>query len=70
MDWIKTQQQKPEFGELVLVWCRIYGMFLATHEYVGGFNGEQYGNWQDVNGNSGILQPAYWMKLPKPPSDQ
>tara|TARA_R110002110_G_scaffold102599_1_gene259822 strand:- start:54 stop:263 length:210 start_codon:yes stop_codon:yes gene_type:complete len=69
MEWIKTELQKPKFDETVLVWCRIYGRFLATYEYIGDFDEEQYGNWRDFNGNLGILPPIYWMKLPEPPSE-
>ena len=69
MVWIKTELKKPKFGEPVLVWCRIYGRFLATYEYIGGFDGEQYGNWRDSNGNLGVLPPTYWMNLPEPPSN-
>lgn len=36
MDWIKTEHRKPKFDELVLVWCRIYGRFLATYEEIDG----------------------------------
>lgn len=67
MEWIKTEDRKPEFDVPVWVWCRIYGRFIATYEYIGDFEGERFGNWQDHNGNLGILPPVYWMLLPEPP---
>ena len=69
MEWIKTELKKPNFDETVLVWCSIYGIFLATYEYIGEFDGEKYGNWRDLNGNLGILPPVYWLNLPAPPSE-
>ena len=38
MEWIKTEDKLPEFGELVLVYCRIYGIFLASYELIGEFD--------------------------------
>ena len=67
MHWVATSEQLPEFGVTVLVYCKIYGKFLATYEYIGEFAGEKYGNWRDFNGNLGILPPVYWMEIPKPP---
>ncbi len=67
MNWIKTEDEKPEYDKAVLVWCRVYGRFLATYVCVGNFRGESYGNWRDFNGNLGILPPIYWMPLPEPP---
>lgn len=66
MEWIKTEHRKPKFDELVLVWCRIYGRFLATYEEIDGTG---WGNWRDMKGNLGILPPVYWMKLPEPPKE-
>jgi hypothetical protein len=68
MDWIKTEDKKPELNEPVLVWCRIYGRFIATYEDIGA--GKNWGNWRDSNGNLGILPPIYWMPLPEPPPQQ
>jgi len=67
MEWIETDLQKPNFGGTKLVWCRIYGIFLATYEYIGDFDGEQHGNWRDFRGGLGILPPVYWMPLPELP---
>lgn len=67
MEWIKTKTKKPQFNEVVLVYCKIYGRFLATYECIGDFEGEKYGNWKDLNGNSGILPPVYWIKIPEIP---
>jgi len=67
ISWVTTSEQVPEFGVTVLVYCKIYGKFLATFEYIGEFAGDKYGNWRDFNGNIGILPPVYWMEIPKPP---
>jgi hypothetical protein len=67
MHWVATSEQLPEFGKTVLVYCKIYGKFLATYEYIGEFAGEKYGNWRDFNGNLGILPPVYWMEISEPP---
>lgn len=64
MEWIKETESKPPFGELVLVYCRIYGRFLASYEYIGDFGGEKYGNWKH-DGKLGILPPVLWMKIPE-----
>jgi hypothetical protein len=65
MNWIKTEHAKPELNEPVLVWCRIYGTFIATYEDIGA--GKEWGNWRDSNGNLGILPPVFWMRLPDLP---
>lgn len=67
ISWVAVSEQLPKFGETVLVYCKIYGRFLATYEYIGDFAGEQYGNWRDFNGNLGILPPVYWLQIPEPP---
>lgn len=66
MEWIKTEDKLPEFGELVLVYCRIYGIFLASYELIGEFDGKEFGNWHDGT-NLGILPPVYLMKIPEIP---
>ena len=63
MSWIKTEIQKPKFGELVLVYCRIYGRFLATYERIEDTN---FGNWR-YESNLGILPPVFWMNIPEIP---
>jgi|SRR5690606_9953216 len=65
--WVAVSERLPEFGETVLVYCKIYGRFLATYEFIGEFQGEKYGNWRDFNGNLGILPPVYWLQIPEPP---
>jgi len=65
--WVAVSNQLPNFDETVLVYCSIYGRFLATYEHIGDFEGEKYGNWRDFKGNLGILPPVYWMKIPEPP---
>ncbi len=67
--WVSVEEP-PEFGETVLVYCKIYGRFLATYEYIGEFNGEKYGNWRDFKGNLGILPPVWWMKIDEPPVEK
>lgn len=66
IDWIKTKDKKPELNTPVLVWCKLYGRFIATYEDIGA--GKNWGNWRDSNGNLGILPPIYWMPLPEPPN--
>lgn len=66
--WIAVSERLPEFGETVLVYCKIYGKFLATYEFIGDFQGEKYGNWRDLNGNLGILPPVYWLQIPETPN--
>ena len=65
--WISVTDRLPEFGETILVYCKIYGRFLATYEYIGEVDRKKYGNWRDFRGNSGILPPTHWMPLPSPP---
>lgn len=67
INWVAVSERLPEFGETVLVYCKIYGRFLATYEYIGDFQGEKYGNWRDFNGNLGMLPPVYWLQIPEPP---
>ena len=67
MEWIQTKDQLPPFDKTVLVGCRIYGRFLATYVKVGEFEGDDYGNWRDFNGNLGILPPIYWCEIPEIP---
>jgi hypothetical protein len=67
ISWVAVSERLPEFGETVLVYCKIYGRFLATYEFIGEFQGEKYGNWRDFNGNLGILPPVFWLQIPEPP---
>ena len=68
-EWIPVEVRLPEFGESVLVFCRIYGRFIASYEFIGEFQNEKYGNWSDGK-NIGILPPTHWMLLPLPPLPQ
>ena len=42
--WISVSEKMPDFDVSVLVFCRIYGVFIAQHKYIGDFQGEKYGN--------------------------
>ena len=66
MNWIETEKRKPEFDTPVLVYCRIYGRFIATYEQIGGTE-SVWGNWR-YNDKLGILPPTHWMPLPDSPS--
>ena len=66
MEWISIKDRLPELGEHVLVFCNIYGIFIASYEDIGA--GKKWGNWRDFNGNLGILPPTHWMPLPTPPN--
>ena len=66
MSWIKTEQRKPKFGVTVLVYCRIWGRYMATYEQLEDTG---WGNWRDFNGNLGVLPPVYWMEIPEVPSE-
>lgn len=65
-NWINTKEQKPNFGETVLVYCKIYGKFLATYEQIENTG---WGNWRYEN-DLGILPPVYWMRIPEIPTSQ
>ena len=64
MSWKEEKKHKPKFGEVVLVYCRIYGRFLASYEQL---DDSVFGNWSE-GGKLGILPPLYWMAIPKVPS--
>lgn len=57
----------PDFDVTVIVYCKIYGVFTAWHQYIGDFAGEKFGNWHDGK-QLGILPPTHWKSLPKPPN--
>jgi hypothetical protein len=66
MEWIDEKEQKPEFGKQVLVFCRIYGRYIGSYEYIGEWAGVKYGNWHDGK-SLGVLPPTHWMPLPDAP---
>ena len=68
MGWVKESDIKPEFGKIVPVYCRLYGKFFASYEYIGSFRGEYYGNWK-IGDELGILPPIYWFDIPEPPQE-
>ncbi len=63
MEWIKTEDHLPPFGEHVLVWCKIYGRYIASYQRISDTN---WGNWHDGK-DLGVLPPVCWMPLPEAP---
>lgn len=63
MEWISTKHRLPEFNIPVLVYCRIYGVFIASHDRIDDTN---WGNWRHGD-ELGILPPTHWMPLPESP---
>ena len=61
--WISVAETKPEFGEPVFVWCRIYGRYIGTYQQI---DGTRFGNWSDGK-ELGVLPPLFWQPLPTPP---
>ena len=61
--WISVEETKPEFGEPVFVWCRIYGRYIGTYQQI---DGTRFGNWSDGK-DLGVLPPLFWQPLPTPP---
>ena len=66
MEWIKTEKRKPGFGELVLVYCSIYGRYLSTYQEIGDSG---WGDWTDWEGKRGGLPPVLWAHIPALPKD-
>lgn len=62
--WISVKDRLPEFNEPVLVFCRIYGRYLATYKRID--EDYEWGEWRDFN-NKVCLPPTHWMSLPNPP---
>ena len=64
MNWIATKHKNPPFDTPVLVYCEVYGRFIATFFEIDDTG---YGNWSnDVE--RGILPPTHWMPLPDVPN--
>lgn len=63
MEWISVKERLPEFGELVIVYCRIYGRYIGSYERL---HDTIHGNWHDGQ-SLGVLPPTHWMPLPEPP---
>lgn len=63
-NWISTKERLPEFDELVIVYCEIYGRYTTTYEQIMDTG---YGNWRFVTGELGGLPPTHWQPLPEPP---
>ena len=65
MNWIKVKDRLPEMEIVVLVYCPLWGMYIAHYEKIDpDYNA---GHWIDFYGNKGILPPTHWMPLPEPP---
>lgn len=62
--WISVRDNPPPFGLQVLVWCKIYGIYIGCNERIEGTG---YGNWNDGKEN-GVLPPIYWKSLPESPT--
>lgn len=60
--WISVDEFKPAFGMRVLVFCRIYGSYIASFEHIG----HGHGNWHDGK-QLGVLPPTHWMLLANDP---
>jgi len=71
MKWIKTEVQTPRcYPSLdfvhVIVWCRIYGTYMATYSRIDDTG---FYEWKDWNGII-VLPPVYWMEMPESPLEQ
>lgn len=66
MEWIDVKSVKPKFEEGVLVWCPLWGIYLAIYSQISDSN---YGEWRDWN-NISVIPPKTWMPLPQPPKQK
>ena len=62
--WVDVKTRLPGFNIQVLVFCKIYGRFLASYDRIDDTN---WGNWR-YNDELGILPPTHWMPLPEAPT--
>ncbi len=65
-NWIKTSSKLPEFDTPVLVFCKIYGRYIGSYNFIGEAFGEKHGNWHDGK-QLGVLPPTHWQPLPERP---
>lgn len=66
-EWIPTKQRLPEFDTPVIVYCRIYGRYIATYKRID--EDYDFGNWHDGK-TLGVLPPTHWqyINFPSPPN--
>lgn len=62
--WISVKDRLPEFDVHVIVYCKIYGRYLASYRRID--TDYNWGDWRDFNNNV-CLPPTHWMPLPQPP---
>lgn len=64
-DWIKTSEQAPEEGELVLIWGGSFG-----DVRIGQIDSdlETAPRWVDQEFYD-CDQPTHWMRIPAPPTE-
>ena len=65
MKWISVKKELPDFDKTVLVYCHLWGRYLATYNRLGDTN---YGEWKDFN-NESVIPPSYWSELLDPPKE-
>lgn len=62
--WVSVNDVHPEYDVHVIVYCRIYGRYLASWRRIDpDYN---WGEWRDFNNNV-CLHPTHWQPLPSPP---
>jgi len=57
MKWIRVGERVPDFDVPVLVFCRIYGFYIATFKRIAPDC--DIGNWHDGE-SLGVLPPTHW----------
>jgi len=65
MNWISVKDRLPEFDVSVLVFCPVWGRYLAYYNQIDG----DFGQWCNWDMKCGLLPPTHWMPLPEPPDE-